>query len=237
MRFTSALCALAALGLSSLAAAAKRDQAKIIEAVHGKSTTCPTSEPECRTAAQAAPFIFKAFRTYKITCPSERAAVTAIADFESGGYRWKRNLNQTNSPGQGTSNMQGAYFNFLYARSVPELASKLPDWATKLPANITYGEYMGAKGAPGAANAEQRIALLDILVEDEYNFASPSWFMAEQCTKATRNLLRRDPDAGWAEYNKKCVGVDGTLPDRKAFWDRAKVAFGVKGASSSPNDV
>lgn len=67
--------------------------------------------------------------------------------------------------------------------------------------------------------------VLALVTPDEHNFGSAAWFLTTKCADA-RTSLKTGTDAGWQAYNK-CLGVDGTLPERLAYWTRAKTAFGL----------
>jgi hypothetical protein len=66
--------------------------------------------------------------------------------------------------------------------------------------------------------------VLALVTPDEFNFGSAAWFLTKKCSADVRSSLKTGTDAGWADYNK-CIGVDGTLPERIAYWNRAKEAF------------
>ncbi|GJN80592.1 hypothetical protein PLIIFM63780_004119 [Purpureocillium lilacinum] len=222
MRFASALAAVAALSCSPFAAAQdqqqqpqpKRDYAAIIKATFKDNEPCKPNQPDCRSPAQAAPFLEKSFRDYGLTCPAEQAAVLAVIALESGEFHYKRNMfPPPGKPGQGTVNMQSPLYNLRYAKSIPALAAQV--------ANVT--EEM-ISGLP-AVELNRILALVQV---DDYNFGSGSWFMATQCPKSVRNVLRKDPEQGWYEYNSKCVGVPGDVSTRLEYWTRAKAAFQLK---------
>ena len=223
MRFASALAAVVALGCSPLAATQeqqqpqpqpKRDYAAIIKATFRKNEPCTANEPDCRSPAQAARHLEDSFRDYGLTCPAEQAAVLAVIALESGEFHYKRNMfPPPGRPGQGTVNMQSPLYNLRYAKSIPALAAQV--------ANVTE-EMVG--GLP-AVELNRILALVQV---DEYNFGSGSWFMATQCAKDVRNVLRRTPEQGWLDYNSKCVGVPGNDTARLAYWTRAKAAFQLK---------
>ena len=64
-----------------------------------------------------------------------------------------------------------------------------------------------------------------MVTPDEYNFGSAAWYLTTYC-KDAQSSLATGTDEGWAAYNK-CVGVDGTLPERMEYWNRAKKAFNL----------
>ncbi len=68
--------------------------------------------------------------------------------------------------------------------------------------------------------------VLALVMPDEPNFGSAAWFLTKKCSADVRASLATGTDAGWKAYNG-CIGVDGTLPNRMAYWTRAKQAFGL----------
>ncbi|EAU32363.1 conserved hypothetical protein [Aspergillus terreus NIH2624] len=200
-----------AIPLSSLHHGSIAQQVNIsaqqIEAIAPSSKSCANVQvpDECATAQQAAPNIAKAFQTYKITSPAEQAAVIGLIAFESVEFRYNKNKSP-GVPGQGTRNMQSPAFNKKYAESIPALAEKLAPVADK-PAEV-----------------------LNLLLADErYDFASGAWFLTTQCTDAVRKQLQSGSEAGWRQYITDCVGTEAN-EDRKAYWQRAVQALGVKTA-------
>ncbi|KAG6021009.1 hypothetical protein E4U41_002636, partial [Claviceps citrina] len=73
--------------------------------------------------------------------------------------------------------------------------------------------------------------ILGLVQPDEYNFGSGPWFLVTQCGPEVREKLRASADEGWAAY-MKCVGVEAS-PERTAYFERAKRAFGIGDQSSS----
>lgn len=88
------------------------------------ASTCAGATSECKTAAEAAPFINQSFGTYGISSPGEAAALISIMAFETGDFKFNVNHFPA-TPGQGTRNMQSPEFNLKYAKSIPELKDKL----------------------------------------------------------------------------------------------------------------
>ncbi|KAM7214681.1 hypothetical protein V8F06_009931 [Rhypophila decipiens] len=84
-----------------------------LEAIMPKSTSCDGQLPECRTAAQAAPFLIKAMENLSL---GQIAAMLALIGLESEDMRYKHNISP-GRPGQGTSNMMMADFTKEYAIS------------------------------------------------------------------------------------------------------------------------
>jgi hypothetical protein len=70
------------------------------------------------------------------------------------------------------------------------------------------------------------VEVLAMVTPDEHNFGSAAWFLTTKCTADVRASLKTGTDAGWTAYNQ-CIGVDGSLPDRMAYWTRAKKAFNL----------
>lgn len=68
--------------------------------------------------------------------------------------------------------------------------------------------------------------VLALVTVDEHNFGSATWFLTTKCEAGVRTALKTGTDAGWLAYNS-CIGVDGSLPERMAFWNRAKAAFNL----------
>jgi hypothetical protein len=127
----------------------------------------------------------------------ECAATVALMGLESVDMRFKHNVSP-GRPGQGTANMQMADFNTEYA-----------------------SELFGADKVSGKSPDE----VLAMVTPDEHNFGSAAWFLKTKCADV-RETLKAGTDAGWSAYNK-CIGVDGSLPDRMKYWTAAKTAFGL----------
>ncbi|KAL4727783.1 hypothetical protein ACLX1H_004472 [Fusarium chlamydosporum] len=191
------------IGLASASAAALT-AVPIIEQIAPKSKKCPTGNTQCRTAKQAAPYLINSFQTYGIYDPKEMAAVLALMAFESGDFQYKRNQ-VPGRPGQGTANMQMAPYNLLYAKDIPELASK----------------FQGIDSTDGMSDDELG-DLLDAVTVDKYNFASGAWFLAKQCKQNVRDAFKTDADAGFKVYIEECVGTD--VEPRQETFNAAKKA-------------
>ena len=204
MRLTTS-AALAALGLAALATAL--DAVEAIRQIVPDSASCPSPPGDCRTAAQAAPFIVDSLHAYGVGCPGEMAAVVALMAFESVGFKYKHNVSP-GRPGQGTANMQMANYNLLYAKAIPAVAG-----------NVT-----GIASVDGLPD-DKLNWILSLVTPDEYNFGSGPWFLTTQCGRDVRDKLRGNVDEGFQAY-MQCVGVTVT-DERKAYFDRAKAAFGV----------
>ncbi|KAI1434662.1 hypothetical protein GGR50DRAFT_387180 [Xylaria sp. CBS 124048] len=205
MRFTTAVPAILALvGATTAAPLTARDDkvtADIIARIAPLSQSCSDTN-ECRTNVQAAPFISAATANLST---GATAAVIALTAFESADYKYKRNK-YPGRPGQGTSNMQMVNYNILYAQSIPALQSAVAQIGS-----ITTDD--------------QRNELLDLLVDDKYNFGSGPWFLTTQCSPEVLTELDQGTDAAFSAY-MACVGTDVTS-DRLAYWTRAKAAFNL----------
>ncbi|OAA50809.1 hypothetical protein BBO_00756 [Beauveria brongniartii RCEF 3172] len=202
----------AVLQLGVLSAAASptstADAAKVKIIAPG-SKSCPETLPDCRTADQAAPFIFRSMSQYNLTSDNEIAAVIALMAFESGDFHYKRNaFPPPGNPGQGTANMQSPAFNLLYAKSLDGVKEKVADVKT----------VEGLK-------PKELDEILSLVQPDEYNFGSGPWFLVTQCPATVRDELKEDIDCGFEAY-MACVGVEVTDP-RKEYLTRAKEAFGL----------
>ncbi|KAF7539411.1 hypothetical protein G7054_g2199 [Neopestalotiopsis clavispora] len=135
----------------------------------------------------------------------EIAGILALMAYESVNFAYKRNKSP-GRPGQGTANMQMSNFNVEYAASLTDLASQV----------AALGDI---------TTDDQKNALLDLLVDDAYNFGSGAWYYVNKCTDAQKTALKAGDDAGFAAY-MACVDVTVT-DDRSAYWTRAKAAIGL----------
>ncbi|KAK5011777.1 hypothetical protein LTR60_004702, partial [Cryomyces antarcticus] len=169
-----------------------------IQLVAPSTATCASAAfpDECRTADQAADYIWESFKTYGITTFHEQAALLSLMLFESGEFKYNKN-HWPGVPGQGTRNMQSPVFNLLYAESVPALALTLSQVEGEGPAYI-----------------------LGLISPDRYSFASAAWFLANQCSISVRQGLQAGTLQGWETYLTSCVGTTAT-DDRTAYWTKA----------------
>jgi len=176
------------------------------------TATCATTgenAAECADAARAAPAINASFKTYGITAPGEQAALIAIMDFESGGFKYNKNHFSPEGPrpGQGTRNMQMLPFNIQYANDV------LPT------ATAAAAEAAGGDAVTAALNAD-----------DAISFGSAAWFLTkaqpDKCTQQVRDGLAAGTKVGWDAYLTQCVGTTAD-PTRDIPWLAAKAALGV----------
>ena len=122
MRMTFATLALAALTLTfTLALPTTRQTtitaSSILHIAPGTSSCAnPPAAGECRTAAQAAPYIAISFTNVDISDFHSQAALLALMLYESGDFKYKINhFPAPGTPGQGTRNMQSPEFNAKYA--------------------------------------------------------------------------------------------------------------------------
>ncbi|KAL8990932.1 MAG: hypothetical protein Q9169_007991 [Polycauliona sp. 2 TL-2023] len=170
------------------------------------SKTCSGAKfaNECKTAAQAAPFINASFKTHSITSAGEAAAIISLIALESGDFKYNKN-HFPGRPGQGTRNMQMPAFNLEYAKSIPELKGGLEKAGTDV------------------------VKVLDLLVaKGEYDFGSAAWFMKTKCSKGVREGLQKGTTEAWKKYITECIGTTVT-PERQAGWEKAAKAMGVPG--------
>jgi hypothetical protein len=131
----------------------------------------------------------------------ECAATIALMGLESVEMKFKHNVSP-GRPGQGTANMMMAEFTLQYATDL-----------------------FGADQVNGKSPDE----VLAMVTVDEHNFASAAWFLKTACTADVRTALETGTNDGWIAYNK-CIGVDGSLQERMAYWTRAQEAFGLNKA-------
>jgi hypothetical protein len=167
---------------------------------------------ECATNVEAAPHLITAMSTYGITSPPEIAAVLSLIAYETGDFKY--NINHypaPGRPGQGTRNMQMANYNFLYAKSIPALASQL-------------GAITTSSSTSGLSD-DQLNAIRALVLPDMYSWASAAWFLASQCTASTRAAMQAGGQSGYTAY-LSCVGTSPTS-DRLAYWTRANTALGI----------
>lgn len=178
-----------------------------ILAIMPGSASCDASNSECRTASQAADPLIKSFMDYKVYSPGAIAAVLSVIGCESGDLKY----NTKQDPGQGTRNMQMYNFNLMYAKSIPELA-----------------EQAAALETQGGTNPSADIMnqVRELVLPDEYSFASGAWFLTSQCPSAVRQFSDGQVNDGWTTLCS-CIGVDCTQSDRAAYWSRAKTVFGL----------
>ncbi|RYP42793.1 hypothetical protein DL768_010229 [Monosporascus sp. mg162] len=185
--------------------------AEIIAQIAPETVSCDLAEtPDCRTNVEIAPHMVRSFQRYGVASAGEIAGVIALTAFESGDYKYKRNL-FPGRPGQGTANMQMFPFNLEYARTFDQLTEQV---AALEPISEVEGE-----------DDDKKNQLLDLVIPDERNFGSGAWFLTAKCTSEVRDQLKTGTDAGFAAY-MGCIGVEVT-PERDAYWQRAKQALNL----------
>ncbi|KAK2065076.1 hypothetical protein LY76DRAFT_384712 [Colletotrichum caudatum] len=208
---------LAGLALASPIITARENNATaIIAAVAPKSVSCDglTDFPdECATADRAAKYLPAALQKYGIYRPGEIAGVLSLMAFETGDFRYNRNhFPAPGRPGQGTRNLQMPKYNLMYALSIPELKDK----AAEIAAGATDG---------ASLSDDQKNAVLDLVLPDDYSWGSGPWFLATQCDQDVRDGLAAGTVKGFTLY-MECIGTSGTQ-DRVEYWARAKAAFNM----------
>lgn len=177
----------------------------IIAAIMPSSTSCASATgqyaSDCRTNAQAAGPLISAMAAYNLTHAGQIAAVLALTGVESADLRYKHNVSP-GRPGQGTSAMLMPDNVLKYAQSIPEVQT-------------------GLEQAGGDVRK-----VLDLVVDDKYNFGAGAWWLATQCEAGVVEGLVLASDAAWEAY-MGCVGVSVGDSTRLAYWGRAKTAFGL----------
>jgi hypothetical protein len=155
---------------------------------------------QCKTAAQAAPFVSAAWSKYSINSKAAQAATLALQAVESGEYKYDHGEFPSPIPGKGTRNMQSADFNNKYATQL-----------------------YGAAKVAAAGDPDSVLALVN---NDADSFASASWFLATNCPGVLTQFAT-DPESAWTAYlGPGCIG---TTPSdaRTQYWNAAKKALGV----------
>ncbi|KAF4126249.1 hypothetical protein GMORB2_1495 [Geosmithia morbida] len=197
--------------LASLTAAAtipaNSSGASIIQQIAPASASCAAGNTECRTAKQAAPYIFQSFAKYGLDSANQKAAVISLMAYESDNFVYKTNQ-YPGRPGQGTANMQMASFNLMYAKSI----------------KATSGAVAEVSSVDGLSDTELDY-IIGLVTVDKYNFGSGAWFLKTQCGNDVMSQLASDVDQGFQAY-MSCVGVEASS-DRLEYLDRAKTAFGI----------
>lgn len=162
---------------------------------------------ECRTASQAAPFIYASWSKYKIDSMATRAALVSLMLYESDKfkYNWGHFVSgeTVHTPGKGTRNMQSATYNEEYATTL-------------------YGADKVAQAkASGGADG-----VLTLVSGDEDSFGSAAWFITSQCTESVQQGVASGTQEGFEEYITSCIGTKMNQ-DRLDLWNDAKSAWGV----------
>jgi hypothetical protein len=191
-------------GNSTAPAAITADQLIKIDPKTASCADAPAAG-ECADATAAAAAISVSFAQYGIKTPGEQAALIAIMDFETGGFKYNKN-HFPGRPGQGTRNMQMEPFNQKYAADV-------------MPAAAT----LAGDALTTALNADANIS-----------FGSAAWYLTKGanngsgCTQAIRDGLAAGTKVGWDAYLTTCVGTTAAA-ERDVPWAAAKTVLGVTG--------
>ncbi|KAK0774899.1 hypothetical protein LTR91_022786 [Friedmanniomyces endolithicus] len=157
---------------------------------------------ECRTAAQAAPYIAVSFANFGITSFGEQAALLALMLYESGDFKYAQN-HFPGVPGQGTRNMQSPAYNLKYAEYLATVCTNC---------GITSAQVQ-------QASAEGPAALLALVNTEEWSFGSAAWYLVTQCGASVREGLAAGTQEGWEGY-LQCVGTSGD-EKRDQLWSAA----------------
>ncbi|KAJ3996794.1 hypothetical protein F5050DRAFT_1570794 [Lentinula boryana] len=182
-------------------------------------TTCPLkgseSLDECRTAAQALPFVNKGFSDYNITSVGEKAALLSLMSFESGGFQF--NINHfPGNPGQGTRNLM-------------EFPAK----------HKGLTSYASLSSLPNTLSNQTKNAIRAVVLGDGLSFASAMWFYTQSgatqigqpgqgCSQITGLVqgLQAQTEAGWENYITNCVGTTVTDERREDYLRTLKILNG-----------
>ncbi|KAJ3887000.1 hypothetical protein GG344DRAFT_56497 [Lentinula edodes] len=180
-------------------------------------TTCPLKGSqfldECRTAAQALPFVNKGFADYNITTVGEKAALLSLMSFESGGFQF--NINHTPFLSKQTlALIPNIKHNKSKSNiSLSSLSNNLPD--------------------------ETKNIIRAVVLGDGLSFASAMWFYTQSgatqlgqpgqgCLKLPGMVqgLQAQTQAGWENYITNCVGTTITDERRKSYLTTLQILNG-----------
>lgn len=224
MLFTSSVVLFAlfstasALPLNAQGATRTISEAQLIQIAPQSKSCNPNglAAKECRTAAQAAPFINAAHSKFCITTKGEMAALVSLQSFESVQFKFQRN--QAGNPGQGTHNEMNFPFIYQYALDTPQTK----DAALKL---VPLGTDINT------VSNNTKNAVLDLMLADDLSFASAAWFLKRSaitsgtaCDQSIIDGLKAATEVGWEAYITKCVRTTVT-DDRKAVYNAALAAL------------
>lgn len=171
---------------------------------------------ECRTAEQAAPFLNAAFQQFNTHTVGEMAALISLIAFETGDFRF--NVNHfPGRPGQGTRNLMMFPFVWKYALDIPQVAPQAQAIAPELSISSTNDELNNASNST-------KTAVLSLVLDDKFSWASASWFLTTQCNSTIAAALNTATEAGWETYITQCIGTTVT-DDRKAVYTAAITAL------------
>jgi hypothetical protein len=173
-------------------------------AIAPETTTCASAPfpAECAPADIAAPNIAASFHRFHITSFGAQAALVALMLFETADFRYKIN-HSPGVPGQGTRNMQSPAFNAQYAA-----------WIAATGADPAVTD-----ASVAAAKAQGPAALLDLVNDDRWGFASAAWFLSEKCDKGVAEALADGQQGSFEKYLTGCVGTTVTQ-DRIDGWKK-----------------
>lgn len=158
--------------------------------------------PECANAYDAAPNMAHSFWQFHIDSFGAQAALVAIVLFETADLKYNHNhFPAPGVPGQGTRNMQSPAFNEKYAEYIA---------ANGLSSSITMAKVSSAK-------AYGPDAVLALVNDNEWGFASAAWFLATQCPASVKEALADCTQASFESYLTTCVGTTATA-DRITGW-------------------
>ncbi|OQO04301.1 hypothetical protein B0A48_10912 [Cryoendolithus antarcticus] len=196
------LALLLATSTSAQPTAAPQLTAANIIAIAPSTASCAGSvaQSECRTAAQAAPWLTYSFSNFGHSAFSTQAALLSLILYETANFTYSVN-HYPGVPGQGTRNMQSPAFNLLYAKWLSESCKNC---------RLSAAQVANAEGASVEA-------VLDLVNGDEFGFGSAAWFLATQCTADVRAALATGTAEGWEAY-MGCVGAQAG-GERQAIWE------------------
>ncbi|KAJ3733380.1 hypothetical protein DFJ43DRAFT_995511 [Lentinula guzmanii] len=205
-------------------------------------TTCPLkgseSLDECRTAAQALPFVNKGFSDYNITSVGEKAALLSLMSFESGGFQF--NINHfPGNPGQGTRNLMEFPAVYQYALSTPFLSNQTLALLPNLKKHKGRTSYASLSSLPNTLSNQTKNAIRAVVLGDGLSFASAMWFYTQSgatqigqpgqgCTQIAGLVqgLQAQTEAGWEHYITDCVGTTVTDERREDYLRTLKILNG-----------
>jgi hypothetical protein len=149
--------------------------------------------------------LIDSFSFYNVTTAEEQAALLSWMAFESGDFKYNKNhFPAPGRPGQGTRTMMMPKFVMQFMMSIPELNAKAQD----------------------IMNDSAKV--LELVLPDQYSFASAAWFYSTICTDEHKVQVRTGGRQGWEQgFIQGCVQT--TIADERAeYWIRARKALGVE---------
>ncbi|KAK5127060.1 hypothetical protein LTR85_008419 [Meristemomyces frigidus] len=199
------LCAILSATFTSPLKRAITITAANIVSVDPKTSSCANAPvaDQCRTAAQAAPYISISYSNFGITDFNTQASLLALMLYESGAFKYSTNI-YPGIAGQGTRNMQNPEDNLAYAEWLATVCSNC---------GVTSAQVQEASAAGPAA-------VLDLVNTDEWGFGSAAWFLKTQCSESIQQGLAAGTQAGWEDYLTVCLraAVDD---ERNQLWTAA----------------